>query len=133
MPNRLRHNPGLGHIVIVDDSEEVRRSVSLMLRARGYRADTHASGSALLDGWPDPGSNDEPTCYLIDYKLPEGTGIDLLRQMRARGMTAPAFMITGYYSPGLRQKALDVGYDDVIEKPLPTLELLTQIRTAGTG
>lgn len=127
MPDLLRRRPELGHIVIIDDNEEVRRSVSLMLRARGYRADAYANGEDMLHA--DAGS--EPTCFLIDYKLPGGNGIDLLQQMRARGIRAPAFMITGYYSPGLRKKAMDVGYGDVIEKPLPTDELLAQIRTAG--
>lgn len=127
MPDVLRRRPELGHIVIIDDSEAVRRSVALMLRARGYRAETYANGAELLRDSP----LSEPTCYLIDYKFPAGNGIDLLADMRARGITAPAFMITGYYSPGLEKKAMDVGYGGVIEKPLPTDELIAQIRSAG--
>lgn len=129
MPNSLGRRPTHGHVVIIDDNEGVCQSLSLMLRARGYKIDTYGDGKSVLEDM----DADKPTCFLIDYKLPHMTGIDLLQAMRARGMDAPAFMITGFYSPGLAQKAQDVGFGDVIEKPLPAAELLSKIEGLGTA
>jgi len=125
MPDALGRRPAHGHIVIVDDSEEVRRSLSLLLRARGYRTALYNDGPDLLADLP----NDALTCFLIDYKLPNMDGIDLMEELRARGMKAPALMITGFFSPGLKEKAMEKGFSGVVEKPLPVSQLLSEIAT----
>ena len=100
-------------ILLVDDDEEVRRSFSLLLRARGFRMHTYETGSALLTE-PSIGSN---SCFLLDYRLPDMNGIELLSSLRRSGRENPAFLITGYLLPNIKRRAMSAGFLEVIEKP----------------
>ncbi|MEM9669131.1 MAG: response regulator [Pseudomonadota bacterium] len=100
-------------ILLIEDDEEVRRSLTLMLRARGYSLDVYESGLELLA----TGYLPKADCILIDYKMPKIDGIKLLGRLREAGLEAPALLITGFYSNELERKALDAGYAGVLEKP----------------
>ncbi len=112
-----------GHIVIVEDDEDVRHSTTLMLRARGFTVDVYRSGSELLSNRFLPPAD----CLLIDYKMPRIDGLELLPRLRAAGLQAPALMITGFFSTTLRKRAQLAGYVDLVEKPAPALVLLEHI------
>lgn len=100
-------------VFLVDDDEEVRRSFSLFLKARGFRMQTYETGSALLA----ERSIDAASCFLLDYRLPDMNGIELLSSLRRSGRENPAFLITGYLLPNIKRRARNAGFLDVIEKP----------------
>lgn len=102
-----------GHIILVEDDENVRRSLTLLLRARGFTVEVYRSAVELLTNRTLPKAD----CYLIDYKMPNMDGLDLIRRLRELGIKAPALMITGFFSNTLKARAEDAGYADVIEKP----------------
>lgn len=115
-------------VALVEDDEQVRRSLMMLMRARGFAVDAYRSGLELLSNYDAL----QVDCLLIDYKMPRVNGVELLTKLRAMGDTTPALMITGYYSPTLRARAIETGYIDVVEKSSAPQVLLDHImRTAA--
>lgn len=117
--------PNLQRIGLVEDDEEVRYSLMMLLRSRGYAVDSYRNGMEILTNQPSL----EVDFLLIDYKLPRLDGIELLEKLRAAGDETPAILITGFYSTTLRDRALKAGYLDVVEKssnPQGILERLSE-------
>jgi two-component system OmpR family response regulator len=76
--------------------------------------------------------------WLIDWQLPDGSGLDWLRRLRQRGLTTPALMLTARDLLSDRVRGLDAGADDYLVKPFEPEELAARLRavcrrTAGTG
>jgi len=123
-PDSLRKERA--RIAIVDDSEAVCRSLSLLLRSKGYGVSVFDSGLAFLGR----GDATQFDCVLIDFKMSPHDGFDLLRELRERGDTVPAIMITGWESKDVFELAKQEGFADVIYKPMlddklaETLELV---------
>ena len=101
-------------IAVVDDNEAVCRSLSLLLRSKGYGVSVYNSGLAFLGR---EGAT-EFDCILIDFKMSPHDGLDLLRELRAMGETVPAIMITGWQSKDILDLAKQEGFEDVIYKPM---------------
>jgi two-component system response regulator FixJ len=110
-------------ILVIEDHEEVRRSLVLVLRSSGFAVDAYASGIELLSSRALPSAD----CLVIDYKLPSVDGFELLARIRAKGLNCPALMITGFASTTLKARALAAGYAGVLLKPLVAGELISQI------
>ncbi len=100
-------------LILIEDDENVRRSMTMMMRARGYQIDSYRSGTEFLMMRGQHGGD----CLLIDYKMPRVDGLEVMRRMREQNDDTPAIMITGYYSATLRDKAISAGYADILEKP----------------
>jgi signal transduction histidine kinase len=73
---------------------------------------------------------DEHDIFLIDQQLPDGTGLQLIRDARACGAAKPIIMLTGYGSGDLDDAALEAGATDYVEKHLVTAQLERAIRYA---
>ena len=101
-------------IVLIEDDDSVRRSLTLILRLRGYLVDAFRSGVEYLAQVV----RTDADIFLIDYKMPKLDGLELLERLRADGIKAPAFLITGFHAPGLSDKATRVGFTAVLEKPI---------------
>lgn len=115
-------------ILLVEDEPAVRRSLHLILHAKGYDVLSFASSAALM---ADP-LLDETICLVTDYRMPEFDGLAVLRALRARGWHKPAILVTAYGSPELVDKAIEEGFSTVIDKPLHQYALADAIeRVAG--
>ena len=115
--------PITGRVVVIEDDENVRRSLTMVLRARGFAVEVFRSGVELL-------SNRTPIdahCMIIDYKMPRIDGLALLSRLREAGNTTPALMMTGFFSTTLRDRALEAGFAEVLEKPMQGAPLMTWI------
>jgi FixJ family two-component response regulator len=110
-------------IAVVDDNEPVCRSLSLLLRSKGYGVVAFANGLAFLEREQEQGFN----CILIDFKMSHHDGFALLQELRAVGNDTPAIMITGWQSPDLLRQALQAGFEDLIYKPMLDDTLLAAI------
>ena len=111
-------------LILVEDDENVRRSMTMLLRARGFRIDAYRNGTELLMMNGRHGGD----CLLIDYKMPRIDGLELMRRTRELKDQTPGIMITGYYSDSLHERALEAGYSSVVEKPSTPSVLEATIR-----
>ena len=114
-------------ILIVEDEEPIQLLLSYNLESEGYKVRVTASGedvAALLD--------EEPAdLVLLDWMLPDISGIEVCRAMRARPKTrnVPVIMLTARGEESERVRGLATGADDYVVKPFSVPELMARIRS----
>jgi two-component system nitrogen regulation response regulator NtrX len=113
-------------ILIVDDEENIGRSLRLILEREGYAVNVCRS-VAEFQAHPDAQRAD---AYLLDMKLSDGSGIDLLRAARQNGASAPAIMISGHGTIADAVEATRAGAYDFLEKPLGRDRVLLALKNA---
>src|SRR5208282_4106942 len=99
-------------VLIVDDEENIGRSLRLILEREGY-AVVVCRSTAEFRRHPDDARAD---ALLFDVRLPDGSGIDLLRTVRQNGNPAPAVMISGHGTIADAVEATRAGAFDFLEK-----------------
>ena len=111
-------------VIVVDDDLAVRNSLKFALEVEGLTVRSYASAAHLLS------ANDDLSlcsCLVIDQKMPAMTGLDLIARLRARGISAPALLITSYPGAALHERAAEAGIP-IVEKPLLGNTLIEKIR-----
>jgi len=117
-------NKGRQQVVIVDDDARLRQFLTGELEVEGYAVREAADGqSALMVLRESPGD-----LILLDWLLPDFSGVEVCRRIRASGITTPIVMLTGRDAVQDRVEALDSGADDFIIKPFSLEELLARLR-----
>jgi two-component system, LuxR family, response regulator FixJ len=114
-------------VYVVDDDADVLSSLRFLLEADGFAVRTFRSGAALLHASLPAEAVD---CFVIDYKLSDINGIDLVGRLRSRGLAAPAILITGYPDANIQARAASAGVEHVLNKPLLDESLIKYIRAA---
>lgn len=112
-------------VFVVDDDAAVRRSLAFALDLDGFDVETLESGEALL-------LRELPTehaCLVIDERLPGASGLETLRQLRARHVDLPAILVTSHPKAAFRAAAAAAGVP-VLEKPLLGETLIAAIHLA---
>ena len=115
-----------GVVHVVDDDPAVRDSLAFLLEEAGLVARIYDGPSALLAAVPRL----EPGCILTDVRMPEMTGLDLVRRLRAEGVGHPVIVMTGHADVPLAIEAMRLGVSDFIEKPFDDELLLASIQAA---
>lgn len=119
----------IAHAFIVDDEEVVRRSLGRLLdRALGIPSTGYASAEAFLDAY----TGAERGCLLVDIRMPGMSGLDLLDELRRRGSTLPAIIITGHTDEGSSQRIASLGVVGLLEKPFSLAQLRDMLARCGT-
>ena len=113
-------------ILIVDDEENIGRSLRMILEREGYGVNVCKSVTEF-GKHPDAGRAD---AYLLDMKLPDGSGIDLIKAVKQNGHTAPAIMISGHGTIADAVEATRAGALDFLEKPLSRDRVLLAVKNA---
>src|ERR1700733_3213189 len=113
-------------ILIVDDEENIGRSLRLILEREGY-AITLCRSIREFRAHPDAERAD---AFLFDVRLPDGSGIELLRSVRQNGNPAPAVMISGHGTIADAVEATRSGAFDFLEKPLSRDKVLLAVKNA---
>jgi FixJ family two-component response regulator len=101
-------------VLVIDDDEAMRKSTVGLLHGRGFKAlaaDSVGEGLRLF-------SERRPAAVLLDLKLPDGTGIDVLRELQRQAPGTPVVVVSGYGRVGEAVEAMRMGAADFIEKPL---------------
>jgi two-component system response regulator FixJ len=111
---------------VIDDDPAVRDSLSFLLETADLRPRTYESAVAFLEALPDV----KDGCVVTDVRMPEMTGIELVKRLKAQGFALPIVMITGHADVPLAVEAMKAGVADFIEKPFDDEALLSAIRTA---
>src|SRR5512140_1607912 len=101
-------------ILVIDDDSALRRICLDMLSARGYRGLGAASVGEGLRVFADR----HPSAVLLDLKLPDGTGLDVLRELQRRSAATPVVVISGLGSVPDAVEAMRLGAAEYLEKPV---------------
>jgi two-component system nitrogen regulation response regulator NtrX len=111
-------------ILVVDDEENIGRSLRLILEREGYAV---SLASSLAEAKALPCRAD---AYLVDVRLPDGTGVDLVRWLKANDSDAPIVMISGHGTIADAVEATRAGAFDFLEKPLGRERVLLALKHA---
>jgi len=101
-------------LFIVDDDLAVRQSLKFSLELEGFQVMTCGSGCELLN---HPALT-EARCLLIDYKMPEMDGIELLEHLAQANVKAPVILVTSHVNRMVSRRARAAGVRHMLEKPL---------------
>jgi DNA-binding NtrC family response regulator len=110
-------------IMVVDDEEAMRESLSAWLQKEGYRVTTAGSGPEALAKM----ARDPWDLLLMDIKMPDMDGLELLRLVRAEHPAIQVVMITGYGSIDTAVESMKLGASDYLLKPFDPEQLLLMI------
>ncbi|HEX2558610.1 response regulator FixJ [Phenylobacterium sp.] len=110
---------------VIDDDPAMRESLTFLLDSAGLTAATYESAVEFLAaGDPAPG------CIVSDVRMPQMSGLELVRRLKERSVPHPVIMITGHGDVPLAVEAMKAGVVDFLEKPFDDEALLAAIRAA---
>ena len=111
---------------VIDDDDAVRESLAFLLETANLRVKTYESGPAFLKH----AASAEVGCIITDVRMPEMSGIELVRALAARGVTTPVIVVTGHGDIPLAVEAMREGVVDFIEKPFGDETILGAVHRA---
>ena len=101
-------------------------SLRFLLETEGFNVRTFASGPALLaEGLPGPGD-----CLVVDYKMAEMDGFELIEHLRSQKVSAPVVLVTAYPGPAVSARAESSGVRHIVLKPHIEDSLIAHVRAA---
>ena len=100
-----------GTVAVVDDDQAVRESLRFLLEVIGYTVEIFASAAEFLQA-----NVRDFACLILDHHLPNMTGLELARRLRADGAVIPILLITGSPSPTIAATAAALSIE-VLDKP----------------
>jgi len=114
-------------VLVVEDEPSQREVLSYNLKAEGYQVLIADAGDEALTLAREA----EPDLILLDWMLPEVSGIEVCRQLKAKPATAriPVIMLSARSEEVDRVRGLETGADDYMVKPYSVVELMARIRT----
>lgn len=113
-------------VYVIDDDDAVRHSLEFLLKTAGIEVRGFESAKAFLEMLPQIKTG----CIITDVRMPEITGIDLLRRVKESGLDIPVIVITGHGEISLAVEAMKIGAVDFLEKPFDDDLLLASVRSA---
>jgi two-component system, LuxR family, response regulator FixJ len=111
---------------VIDDDEALRESLAFLLRAAQLEVKSFPSARAFLDELPDESLG----CVITDVRMPDISGIDLLRRLKELKIGVPVIVVTGHGDVALAVEAMKIGAADFFEKPFDDDLLLASVRSA---
>jgi DNA-binding response OmpR family regulator len=117
-------NPGMQNILVIDDDDNLRDTIGLLLENEGFRPALAADGKK---GYEEA-IRLRPDLILADLRMPGMTGVDVCKNLRAAGVKTPIIVLSAVGEEIDKVLLLEMGADDYIVKPFGTRELLARIR-----
>jgi two-component system, OmpR family, response regulator RegX3 len=111
------------HILVVEDEEALAESVRYTLEREGFRVSVATDGRRALERF----RVDRPALVILDLMLPEISGLDVCRTIRAES-DVPIIVVTAKDSEADKVTGLELGADDYVTKPFSIRELVSRVR-----
>jgi two-component system response regulator FixJ len=111
---------------IIDDDEGLRESLAFLLRSAALEVRSFESAKAFLEVLPDAALS----CVITDVRMPDMSGIELLRRLKELKIGVPVIVITGHGDIALAVEAMKIGAADFFEKPFDDDLLVASVRAA---
>jgi two-component system copper resistance phosphate regulon response regulator CusR len=113
-------------VLLVEDDPKIASFLNKGLRREGFHVDWVTTGEEAISRLEDGGVD----LQLLDLGLPDIDGLEVLRELRKRGMDLPVIVVTARTDPRDRATALSLGVSAYLTKPFPWTELLAAVRDA---
>lgn len=113
-------------VFVVDDDEDARDSVCVLVRSMGIRAEPFASAEEFIAGYAEG----RPGCLVTDVRMAGMSGIELQEQLIERKIAIPVIVLTAYARTRVTVRAMAAGAVTLLEKPYDEEELWDAIRKA---
>ena len=113
-------------VFIIDDDRGMRQAVQDLVESVGLRAESFATGQEFLSRQP----TSDPSCLVLDVRLPQMSGLDFQRQLTEIGMQIPIIFITAHGDVPMSVRALKSGAVEFLTKPFRDQDLLDAIQQA---
>jgi two-component system, LuxR family, response regulator FixJ len=113
-------------IYVIDDDDAVRQSIEFSMKTVGITVRGFESGQAFFEALPQIDNG----CVVTDVRMPEVTGIDVLRKVHETKPDLPVIVITGHGDVPLAVEAMKLGAVDFLEKPFDDDLLIESVRAA---
>ena len=110
-------------ILVVEDEHAIRDALEFALEREGFRVDVVRTAAAALEH----ARADPPAVLVLDLMLPDGSGVDVCRTLRAES-DVPIIMLTARSTEVDRVLGLEAGADDYVVKPFSIAELIARVR-----
>jgi FixJ family two-component response regulator len=111
-------------VTVVDDDEQVRESLAALIQSIGVEVQTYASGQEFLHRY----LHERPGCIVLDLRMPQVSGQEVLTELSARRIEVPVIMVTGHGDIPAAVAAMKAGAVDFLEKPYRGAALLEAVR-----
>jgi two-component system, LuxR family, response regulator FixJ len=111
------------NVYIIDDDAELRVSLTYVLMREGRTIEGFASAEEFLEGAREA----HPSCVILDLRLPQMSGMELLQELRRRGMRWPVIVMTGQGDVETAVRAMQLGAVNFCLKPADPAELTRQV------
>ena len=111
---------------VIDDDDAVRQSLEFLLRSARIEVKTYESAVSFLAAQPAVKSG----CVITDVRMPDMSGVDLLRRLNELKVGLPVIVITGHGDVPLAVEAMKLGAVDFFEKPFDDDALLVAVRSS---
>ncbi len=113
-------------VFIVDDDEEVRDSLKLLIESVGLETETYDSAQSYLDSF----DGSRAGCLILDVRMKGMSGLTLQEQLSKQPICPPIIIITGHGDVQMAVRAVKAGASEFLEKPFNEQELLDSIHVA---
>jgi RNA polymerase sigma factor (sigma-70 family) len=113
-------------VYILDDDAAVRRAMSRLLQAAGFTVSAHGTTAEFLQVLRP----EEPGCLLLDLRMPDGSGLDLLERLPSLAPLLSVVMLTGFGDVRSSVHAMKLGAIDFLTKPVSEESLIAAIGAA---
>jgi DNA-binding response OmpR family regulator len=115
------------HLLLVEDDPRLVRLLTRLLTQDRHVVDSAMTAAEGLE----LATEAELDAVILDVGLPDGSGFDVARRLRATGSAVPILMLTARDAVSARVEGLDAGADDYLVKPFAYEELLARLRALG--
>jgi DNA-binding NtrC family response regulator len=115
------------NVVVIDDELLIRKSLTKVLRARGYRVESAATGSAGVELV----EKIRPQVAILDMRLPDTDGLSVLRKVKAAAADTQVIVITAFGDVDSAVEAMKLGASDFVRKPYELDEITLAVETAA--
>ena len=111
-------------LLVIEDDQRLRSVLVRGLESNGYFVDTAGSAESAMEllGFTDY------AVLIVDWRLPGKSGLEIVKQVRSKGLGSAILMLTARDAPADRISGLDAGADDYLIKPFDFGELLARVR-----
>ncbi|MGA8510038.1 MAG: response regulator transcription factor [Candidatus Sulfotelmatobacter sp.] len=113
-----------GRILVVEDDRAVQKALRRLFETEGYTVETQADGRSALDSF----QSSAPAAVILDLRLPELSGVDVCKEIKALAPAVPIVVLSGASDVSDKVLLLELGADDYVTKPFSPRELLARVR-----